>query len=121
MSLTDQINYFFGVKPSSFKRRLTIGSIAMVIVVVSLIVTIAGANITYGSKSFINSFVSSIAGVQQTALSQEQPYSITRVVYFMGIISVAFFLSIIYFIILPWQTFEQKKEEYLEEGLHKYY
>ena len=117
--IMQHIDSFFGVNPPSLKRRLTISSFAIAVVIISLLVTIAGTNIAFGGKSFISSFISFVTGVQQTPGS-EQPYSVQRVVYFMAIITVAFFLSIAYYIILPWKTPEQKQEVFLEMG-RKYY
>jgi len=116
------LDSFFGVNPPSFKRRLTISSVAIAIVIFSLIITIVGTNITLGSKTFINSFIGFLTGAPQTSeLEGQSPFTVQRVVYFVGIISVAFFLSIAYYIILPWKKLEEKEETFVEEGLHKYY
>jgi len=122
MDIMQAINRFFGVNPPSLKRRLVIGSVATVAAIMTLIATIVGTNVAFGSKTFIDTFISSLAGAQTSpSLGTEAPYSVTRLIYFMSFILVAFFLSIIYYMILPWKTVEQKTEAFREEGLHKYY
>lgn len=122
MSVMQAINSFFGVNPPSLKRRLMVGSAATVAAIMVLIGTLVSTNVAFGSKTFIDTFVSSLAGAQtSTSLETQVPYSVMRVIYFMSIILVAYFLSIIYYMILPWKTVEQKTEEFHEEGLHKYY
>lgn len=122
MGIMQRVDEFFGVNPPSLKRRLGVSSFAITIVIISLIATIVGTNIAFGSKTFINSFIGFLTGASQVpGLTESQPYTTQRVVYFMGFIIVAFFLSIAYYIILPWKTAEEKSQPFVEEGLHKYY
>jgi hypothetical protein len=121
MNVMHVINTFFGVEPPSLKRRIMIGCIAIIAAVIILIATIVSTNVAFGSKNFIDTFISSLVGAQAPHVSQTEPYSVTRLIYFMSLILIAFVLSIIYYMLLPWKTVEQKTEAFREEGLHKYY
>jgi hypothetical protein len=114
------IDRFFGVNPPSFKRRLAIAATASAVVVISLIVVAIGTNVTLSTRTFISTFIGFLAGAQQTVGVEDPAFSVQRVFNFMAIVSIAFFLSIAYFLILPWKRPEEKREEYLEMG-RKYY
>ena len=116
------IDMFFGVNPPSLKRRLVLASFACAVVLISLIVVAVGTNVTLSTKTFISSFIGFLTGAAPQTVGIEDPaFSVQRVFNFMAIVSVAFFLSIAYYIILPWKRQEEKQEPFYEIGRKYYY
>jgi len=96
MSVLNQINEVMGVEPADIRKRLVIGSTAVVVVtVLNIIVLLAWA----GIFGVVNFFGITLIPVE----------NIDKVAQFILVMSGLFVASIVYFIILPGKKESERK------------
>ena len=113
--ILDNLNEIMGVNPLNFKRRLNIGISATIVVVTSTAGALIGTRAVLGLQNTVNSMLGSIFSAARPNYAPLE----YRLISFILLLTVAFIMSIVYYVILPWAP--QEEREVKEEGFHKFY